>query len=434
VPPLPPGYVARAELDRLRTAVLAGDDGAVGIAGGARALGLQGQGGIGKTVLACALARDREVRRRFPDGVLWVTIGERGDVVAAQMDLLARLGVAHPEVRAATRGLALLRAALAERRCLLVVDDVWSAAVAGAFRATGPRGRVLYTTRDPAVLERVGARVEPIDVLSADAARRLLAGLAGVAVLPAEAEPVLEATGRVALAVALVGAAVGRGGRSWAEVAEELQRGGETFLDHPYANAFKAMQVGLSALDDELRDAYGSLAVYPQDAVIPVAAVARWWSALWGIPARQTRGQLEALAARELLSLKPDGIGCHDLQGDFMLLRADELTVLHGDLLAVYRALLPPGSTAWRDLPPQEPYIWDYLLYHLRAAGDGEAIAAVATDLAYLARRSFASGPHAAEADLQQAARVHPEDPAIGWLLRLFFPVGASPHRSADGR
>jgi hypothetical protein len=30
-------------------------------------------------------------------------------------------------------------------------------------------------------------------------------------------------------------------------VAEELERGHETFLDDPYANAFKAMQVGLAA-------------------------------------------------------------------------------------------------------------------------------------------------------------------------------------------
>ncbi len=40
------------------------------------ALGIHGQGGIGKTVLAAALARDEQVRRCFPDGVFWVTVGE----------------------------------------------------------------------------------------------------------------------------------------------------------------------------------------------------------------------------------------------------------------------------------------------------------------------------------------------------------------------
>jgi hypothetical protein len=152
-----------------------------------------------------------------------------------------------------------------------------------------------------------------------------------------------------------------------------------------------------------------------------------------GIPAQQTRAHLELLAARELLSLKPDGISFHDLQRDFLLLHADDLTVLHDDLLAVYRALLPPGSTVWRDLPAEEPYIWDHLLYHLHAAGDGHAIAAVATDLAYLARRSFGGGPYAAEADLKQAAAVHLEHPAIGCLLRMFGQWGSPPHRPADG-
>ena len=73
-------------------------DGAVGITG--RALGLYGQGGIGKTVLAAALAGDEAVRRHFPDGVFWVTVGEHGDPVAAQIALLERLGVAHGELRA----------------------------------------------------------------------------------------------------------------------------------------------------------------------------------------------------------------------------------------------------------------------------------------------------------------------------------------------
>jgi hypothetical protein len=41
-------------------------------------------------------------------------------------------------------------------------------------------------------------------------------------------------------------------------------------------------------------------------------------------------------------------------------------------------------------------------------------------DLAYLALRSFRSGPYAAESDLRQAAALYPDHRAIGWLLRLF--------------
>ena len=53
-----------------------------------RSLGFQGAGGIGKTVLAAAIAHDEEVRRHFPDGVFWTTIGASGNLVAAQSELL----------------------------------------------------------------------------------------------------------------------------------------------------------------------------------------------------------------------------------------------------------------------------------------------------------------------------------------------------------
>jgi hypothetical protein len=140
VPPLPPGYLAREELAGLVAALSEAGSGAVGLTGDTQELGLHGQGGIGKTVLACALARDDQVRARFPDGVWWVTVGEQADIVAAQLDLLSRLGAPATTARSAAEGTRLLRVALGKQRALLVVDDVWSAAAAAAFRVAGPAG------------------------------------------------------------------------------------------------------------------------------------------------------------------------------------------------------------------------------------------------------------------------------------------------------
>ena len=181
VPALPAGYLERSELGGLRTALLGTGSGAVGVTGHVPALGMYGQGGIGKTVLAAAAARDPVVRAHFPDGVFWVTAGEQPDLAGLQAGLLSRLGAAGPAPRSATEGAGLLRQALAGRQVLLVIDDVWSAAAALAFRVTGPQGRVLYTTRDPAVLAAAGAVAEPVGVLSAEAARQLLARTAGLA-------------------------------------------------------------------------------------------------------------------------------------------------------------------------------------------------------------------------------------------------------------
>ena len=55
-------------------------DASVAIASGEEAVGIQGMGGIGKSVLAAAIARDPEVRQAFPGGVYWLTIGQKPDL------------------------------------------------------------------------------------------------------------------------------------------------------------------------------------------------------------------------------------------------------------------------------------------------------------------------------------------------------------------
>jgi hypothetical protein len=392
VPPLPSEFIKREELEALRQVLVHGGDDAVGITG---PLGLQGKGGIGKTILAAALASDEAVRSCFRGGVFWVMVGERPDLIALQIGLLKQLGTDSPDFRSIDEGAERLRAALAERRCLIVVDDVWSADAARAFRVAGRNGRVLYTTREVAVLDAVGADVTRIDVLSERAALLLLAGIAGVRVdaLPATVERVLAATGRVALALALVAAVVGRGGGSWEMVAEELER--DTFADDPQAaNVFKAMQVAVAALDDKLQRSYRTLAVYPRTRACrsrPSCASGQAWAT------PNTNGA----HAPSSSSWQHASCSCSTATRSrfttcstpFLLLRAGDTHLLHDDLLAAY-GLRPGGSSVWARLPQQESYIWEHLVYHLRGAGRVDDLVALVCDLAYLAWRSFRSGPY----------------------------------------
>ena len=302
---------------------------------------------------------------------------------------------------------------------MLVVDDVWGAAAAQAFDATGVGGRVLYTTRDPATLRDVRARVRRIDVLSPSAARVLLAALTNVTVddLPDAAGRVVAATGAVALALALVGAAVGRGGRRWEDVADELELAAGTFLSHPYANVFKAMGVAVAALDPVVPKAHESLVVFGEDTRVPAVTVARLWAHLYGLSVKQTRERLGVLAERELLTLDGELVWLHDLQRDFLLLRAANVRLLHHELLAAYRALLASSASPWRLLPRGEPYVREHLLEHLIAAGDITAATALAKDLGWLAIRAFCDGPHAAEGDVRRGVALAPGDPALAWVL-----------------
>ncbi len=420
VPAIPPGYVERAELDGLRAALVSSGSGSVGITGG-RALGLHGQGGIGKTVLAAALARDDRLRTHFDDGVHWITLGERADLVAAQIDVLARLGTPVPDLRSAVEGRDRLSTALRGKRCLLIADDVWSPAAAEAFAVAGPSGRVLFTTRDPSTLRGLAADVRPIGALERDAARAMLAelGCTTVEALPADADRILDATGRVPLAVALAGASVGRGGRSWRAAADGLEVAAETFLDHPYANTFKAIALGVGALDDELRAAYESLAVFPGDTSVPIAAVERWWAHRHGHAATSARVLLRRLAGAKLLDLDDRAFTFHDLGREYLLLHAAAPRLMHDDLLRAYRALLPSPGARWSELPRDEPYIWEHLLEHLCAAADTASARAAVTDLAFVAMRCVLAGGHAAETDVRRAAALVPDDEAVARVGRF---------------
>jgi hypothetical protein len=188
-------------------------------------LGFWGQGGIGKTDHAISIAQDEQVRRAFPDGVYWVAVGQRPDILGLQRDLLDRLGLAAAPT-SAIEARAALAGAVRDRHVLFVVDDVWSTAAADAFRVTADSARVLYTTRSEQVLGDVGAEVHRIDVLSEAVARRLLAETANILVddLPDDAvTQILASTGRVALAVALAGATIRRSGLAFHEVVLPLR-------------------------------------------------------------------------------------------------------------------------------------------------------------------------------------------------------------------
>ena len=80
--------------------------------------------GIGKSVLAAALVQNDEIQKRFPDGVLWVTLGQQPDMLPMVNLRIRELGDYdyHPTILQAAS--LHLRTLLADKRALLVVDDV----------------------------------------------------------------------------------------------------------------------------------------------------------------------------------------------------------------------------------------------------------------------------------------------------------------------
>jgi hypothetical protein len=140
VPNLPEEYVPRpTELARIRDTLLNSNRPSVGLIGPSP-VGVQGMGGVGKTVLASALVREQAVRKAFPDGVFWLTLGQDPDVLALMNQLgdWVGIGTSFDTAGHARDGLA---EAFKDSACLLVLDDVWRAADARVFDLLGGRSR-----------------------------------------------------------------------------------------------------------------------------------------------------------------------------------------------------------------------------------------------------------------------------------------------------
>ena len=160
----PARYVSRPEVfDAVRSALVAdlSDDKVSSASNGL--LALHGMGGIGKSIIARALCDDSAVQTAFPDGILWVTLGKKPELVSAMRNWVQALGGSISENAPTVDSLKnLLVKLFRDRRCLLIIDDVWRRSHAEAFCVGGPRCRMLLTTRDTEIVSELGAKVQPI--------------------------------------------------------------------------------------------------------------------------------------------------------------------------------------------------------------------------------------------------------------------------------
>lgn len=92
VPELPPHFLARPEhAEGLIRDLCAHDSSAVGIASSQK-YGVHGMGGLGKTVLAAAVARNEDIRAHFVDGIYWLSVGQEPQITSLQAQLSKALG------------------------------------------------------------------------------------------------------------------------------------------------------------------------------------------------------------------------------------------------------------------------------------------------------------------------------------------------------
>ena len=87
VPTMPANFLPRDEFKKpIKESLLSKDTYRVGITS-LQKIGLWGMGGIGKSVVATAISRDTDIRKKFIDGIVWLTLGQKPNSIFRQLQL-----------------------------------------------------------------------------------------------------------------------------------------------------------------------------------------------------------------------------------------------------------------------------------------------------------------------------------------------------------
>ena len=174
--------------------------------------------GVGETTLAIEAAKDMEVLQHFPDGVLWVSLGRKPDVLAELKGWVRALGVSEKDlaqIHSVKDARNITANAIGGRRLLLVVDDVWQSDAAGTF-LLGTNCAHIVTSRMPEVAIDCAEKLIKVRELDNVESLVLLSEFAREVVdaEPDEALKLVQASGGLPLALVLLGKYLRRESRS----------------------------------------------------------------------------------------------------------------------------------------------------------------------------------------------------------------------------
>lgn len=281
---------------------------------------MRGWPGVGKTTLAAWLAHDEEFKTRFPDGVLWASLGTSPNLLS---ELAAWGRVLNSESLQQARDIkqaqGILSGLLQDKQMLLIVDDVWEVVHASPFLVGGKGCATLVTTR----LNDLSRELVPPDqiyilpVLDAEFALELLGKLAPQVLTdqPTQARELVEALEGLPLAIQVAGRLLQSelsSGFGVKELISELKQGSSILeanappdrrdlVNDTTPTVAALLLTSLDKLDDETREYYGYLGAFaPQPATFDLEAMRFVWDV------EDARPTVRILVDRGLLEYIPE--------------------------------------------------------------------------------------------------------------------------------
>jgi WD40 repeat protein len=388
VPALPPHFLHRPEaLDTLRELVIDHVDHIV-VHEDKPVTAIDGMGCLGKSVLAAAFAHDRKVRFAFPDGIVWLTAGHR----PSMYELYRAIGVAlgdelsnYPDETTARQN---AQKALADKKCLLILDDVWELSLGRAFRnlISGTSTRLLITTRNLQINDVLNANEYRLKLIDKSQAVDYLRSWAGN---DPKLGAIAEKLGYLFLALKLAGARMRKDGLSGADYLRTFDRVSRMKIDRQASDREDSLEASIrlsvdaafaSAEDEKLF--YHSFGIFPADTPIPLQTLLQLW--------QQLRPDVDEFYLLETLNELVDlslvernannrNLSLHELLHSYTREKlGDQLISTHHALLDSYKVEM------WYELSPKEPYLWHQLAYHLNQVNRTDILRELLTNWNYL--------------------------------------------------
>jgi WD40 repeat protein len=346
---------------------------------------LRGGGGFGKTALAQKLCFDECVREAYPDGILWMTMGE--DI--SESGRLSRIrdlirwwtDKEAPTFETVATAGAELRKLLVGSRVLVVIDDAWSPPDIDPLKGLEGGAALLITTRVVHSLPETSISI-PVDAMaSSEAVSLLRLGLTDGDSLPKEFRSLTARLGEWALLLKLVNSTLRKLAKGGLSVSEALQRVNQDLDEEGFsafdqndpesrhAAASKTILVSVKRLSEKDHDRYFQLAIFPEDEDIPLSVLERYWE-LSRSATRKLCDQLNDLSLLRDFDQRQESIRLHDVTRRVLIeQRKEDISSLHLHFLSLSR----PASGKWQDLSEKDVYVWKRLAYHFVEAGrEGE--------------------------------------------------------------
>jgi hypothetical protein len=395
---------------------------------------LRGAGGYGKTTLALMLCHDLEIQTAFPDGILWVTLGEKPvNVIAKIEELIFLLSNEQISLVSTEATIAKLREALADGEYLLVIDDIWRSSDLAPFLQGGPRCARLLTTRNEQDIPLAAIHIQVDAIRQHEATQLLQIGLqqdaTGEQFKPLF-QQLAEQLGEWPLLLTLANGVLRQHVRQHEPLHDALtylqralEKRGVVAFDARTSDArreavARTIDVSLELLTPEEVARYQELAVFPEDVDVPLKTVQRLWQITANFDAFDTVDLCSRLAGLSLLlkyDLSTRSIRLHDVIRHYLQVKMRAaLPTLHGLFLDSYALSL------WGALSHDESYLWHHLIEHLLAAQRVESLLSTVKVFRYLARKTWKYGVSTVERDLLMVMNNSIHDTSLTLFHRLF--------------